>query len=110
MGFDWPEAAGVREKVNEELAELDAARASGDADHVAEELGDTLFTLVNLGRKLHVDAEEALRAANSKFEQRFRVMESLARGRGQALESLSPAEWEALWVEAKFRNRSAALL
>ncbi len=73
----------------------------GDIDHVTEELGDALFTLVNLGRKLDVDAEEALRAANSKFEQRFRIMESLARTRGQTLESLSPAEWDALWVQSK---------
>ena len=101
VGFDWPDAAGIREKVNEELAELDAARESGNAEHVAEELGDALFTLVNLGRKLDVDSEEALRAANSKFERRFRHMEGLARSRGQALDRLSPAEWEALWVESK---------
>jgi nucleoside triphosphate diphosphatase len=87
--------------MNEELAELDAAAASGEADAVAEELGDALFTLVNLGRKLHVDAEEALRAANGKFERRFRHMESLARSRGLQLDALSPAEWDALWVESK---------
>ena len=97
VGFDWPDAAGIREKVNEELAELDSAVGDG----VAEELGDALFTLVNLGRKLEVDAEEALRSANAKFEKRFRHMEGLARERGLALEALSPAQWEALWMEAK---------
>ena len=101
VGFDWPDAAGIREKVNEELTELDAAVASAEADAVAEELGDTLFTLVNLGRKLDVDAEEALRAANAKFDKRFRHMESLAKARGVALEMLSPSQWEALWVESK---------
>jgi MazG family protein len=108
VGFDWPDAAGIREKVNEELAELDAAVTSAQADAVAEELGDTLFTLVNLGRKLDVDAEEALRAANSKFDRRFRYMESLAKSRGQALDGLSPAQWEALWVESKQALKLAA--
>jgi ATP diphosphatase len=108
-GFDWPDATGVREKLNEELAELDAEIAHaathdsrGEPDpKIAEELGDALFTLVNLGRHLHVDAEEALRAANRKFERRFRQMESLARARGLELGTLSPAQWDALWVESK---------
>jgi nucleoside triphosphate diphosphatase len=108
-GFDWPDATGVRAKLDEELAELDAeiaqrathASASEPDPKITEELGDALFTLVNLGRHLHVDAEEALRAANRKFENRFRHMESLARARGLALDALSPAQWEALWLEAK---------
>jgi MazG family protein len=108
VGFDWPDAAGIREKVNEELVELDAAVASAQTDAVAEELGDTLFTLVNLGRKLHVDAEEALRAANTKFDRRFRHMESLAKAREQTLEALSAAQWEALWVESKEALKSSA--
>jgi tetrapyrrole methylase family protein/MazG family protein/ATP diphosphatase len=101
VGFDWPDASGIREKVNEELAELDEATASGKDDAISEELGDALFTMVNLGRKLDVDAEEALRAANAKFERRFRHMEAVARERGLALESLSPAQWDSLWVESK---------
>jgi MazG family protein len=105
VGFDWPDVAGIREKLNEEIAELDAATAhaaGGPAtEAVAEELGDALFTLVNLGRKLDVDAEEALRAANAKFERRFRHMEALASTRGLKLEALSPAQWDALWVESK---------
>jgi ATP diphosphatase len=108
VGFDWPNASGVRDKLNEELGELDAeiarqARTPAAQTHakVAEELGDALFTLVNLGRHLQVDAEDALRAANRKFEARFRHMESLARHRGLELNALSPAQWEALWAEAK---------
>jgi ATP diphosphatase len=108
-GFDWPDASGVREKLNEELAELDAEiarRKTGDAASephakIVEELGDALFTLVNLGRHLHVDAEEALRAANRKFEARFRHMEQLARARGLALDALTPGQWDALWTESK---------
>jgi MazG family protein len=105
VNFDWPDVAGIRDKVNEELAELDAEtaahRAGPPADAVVEEVGDVLFTVANLARKLDVDPEEALRAANVKFERRFRYMESLARSRGLQLESLSPAQWDALWVESK---------
>jgi len=72
-----------------------------EADAVAEELGDALFTLVNFGRHLNVDAEEALRAANTKFETRFRHMEALARQRSLELGALSPAQWEGLWLESK---------
>jgi len=101
VGFDWPDVAGIREKLNEEIAELDVEIAAARTEAVAEELGDALFTLVNLGRKLDVDAEEALRSANAKFTQRFKHMEALSRERGMSLEALSPAEWEALWVESK---------
>jgi MazG family protein len=101
VGFDWPDVAGTREKLNEELRELDAEVAAARTDAVAEELGDALFTLVNLGRKLDIDAEQALRSANSKFERRFKYMEALSRSKNRSLETLSPAEWDALWVESK---------
>jgi MazG family protein len=101
VGFDWPDVAGIREKLNEELAELDVEIAAARSDAIAEELGDALFTLVNLGRKLDVDAEEALRSANAKFTSRFKHMEALSRERGMSLDALSPAEWDALWVESK---------
>jgi nucleoside triphosphate diphosphatase len=108
VGFDWPDAAGSRAKVIEELGELDAALAASggkaDAD-VADELGDLLFAIVNLSRHLSIDAEEALRAANRKFERRFRRMEELAAERALNLERLSLAEWEALWQEAKLNAR-----
>jgi MazG family protein len=115
VGFDWPDARGVREKVTEELQEVDAAVAAwgggagaGSSPEVVEEMGDLLFAVANWSRHLKLDAEEALRAANSKFERRFRDMEALARERGLALEQLSPPEWEGLWEEAKQAEREAA--
>ena len=104
VGFDWQSAPQSRDKVVEELAEVDDALASSpatDSARVTEEVGDLLLALVNWSRHLRIDAEEALRAANSKFEARFRRMEILAAARGRALESLSAAEWDALWTEAK---------
>jgi ATP diphosphatase len=104
VGFDWPDAQGVRDKVLEELREVDAAIVSsdsGNAPAVVEEMGDLLFAMANWSRHLRFDAEEALRAANSKFERRFRAMESIARGRGMSLDGLSAAQWEEMWQEAK---------
>ena len=105
VGFDWPDARGVREKVSEELREVDAAIAAGSSAEVVEEMGDLLFAVANWSRHLKLDAEEALRAANSKFERRFRDMEGLAHERGLTLEGLNPEEWEGLWQEAKFSER-----
>jgi nucleoside triphosphate diphosphatase len=112
VGFDWPEAREVRAKVLEELHEVDAALPDSGADRagapgraeLVDELGDLLFSMVNWCRHLHVDAEEALRAANNKFERRFTRMESLARTRGLTLARLSAAEWDALWREAKLNG------
>ena len=103
VGFDWPDAQGVREKVLEELREVEGALATEGAASpaVVEEIGDLLFAVANWSRHLKVDAEEALRAANSKFERRFREMETLARERGLALEGLSAETWEHLWQQAK---------
>ncbi len=101
VGFDWSDAAGARTKIDEELAEADAAVAVGDAAATVEELGDVLFSLVNWSRHLQVDAEGALREAGRKFETRFARMEQLAAQRGQALTGLSPGQWEALWQAAK---------
>jgi len=111
VGFDWPDAREVRAKVLEELHEMDGALAAGEAGEagsdsgvVADELGDLLFSIVNWSRHLKLDAEAALRAANAKFERRFATMESLARARSLDLESLSAAEWDALWREAKLNG------
>jgi nucleoside triphosphate diphosphatase len=107
VGFDWESAPQVREKVAEELAETDEAvgdSTARDLEHVKEELGDLLFALANWSRHLGVDAEEALRGANGKFERRFRLMESLASAQGRALESFSATEWEELWGKAKARE------
>ena len=99
VGFDWPDVQGVREKVLEEIREVDEAGA--DASRVTEEIGDLLFAVVNWSRHLKVDPEDALRAANSKFEKRFRGMEAVAAAQGQDLQKLTAEEWEALWQRAK---------
>ena len=101
VGFDWPDAAGVRAKVGEELAELDAAIASGDANAIGEELGDLLFALVNLGRHLPVAAEDALRMATAKFETRFRRMEADIRTGGGTVAGMGAEALDAAWGVSK---------
>jgi MazG family protein len=101
VGFDWQEPGQVRDKVIEELAEVDEALAASAPERVTEELGDLLFAIANWTLHLKIDPEEALRAANAKFERRFRHMESLAAAAGTKLESLSPQAWEDLWRKAK---------
>jgi tetrapyrrole methylase family protein/MazG family protein len=100
VGFDWPGVEGVVAKVAEEIEELQ--RASGAVEREAE-LGDLLFSLVNLARWLEVDAESALRTANARFARRFAAMEDLCRQRGQRLADLSLAEQDALWEQVKNR-------
>ncbi|MGB7266463.1 MAG: nucleoside triphosphate pyrophosphohydrolase [Terracidiphilus sp.] len=100
-GFDWPSWRKLLPKVAEETAELEAEAASNDPARkpaIEDELGDLLFTVVNLGRHLGVDAEMALRNCNLRFRQRFNEME---RSAPRPLEDLSPAELEALWQQAK---------
>jgi ATP diphosphatase len=104
VGFDWDAAAGVRAKIDEELAELDRATEAGHKDEIAEEFGDLLFTLANWARHREVDPEQALRAASQKFERRFESMESQAQRAGLTLEALSPVQWETLWTAAKSLN------
>ena len=94
-GFDWPDPSGARAKIDEELIEVETA--SSDADR-AEEIGDLLFAVVNWARKLDVDPEAALRAANAKFERRFRAMELEA---GDEFAGLDLDAKEQLWVRAK---------
>jgi MazG family protein len=101
VGFDWPDLAGAREKVNEELAELDAAVHSEDRAHVEAELGDVLFSLVSVARKLDIDPEAALRGTLDRFGQRVRWVEERVKERGQDLSGLDPAELDVLWHEAK---------
>lgn len=100
INFDWPTPEPVLEKLEEELAELKEARASGDQEHIAEEMGDILFVMANLARKLKVDPEEALRRANAKFTRRFQYIETKLAEQGrtgpQPLDDM-----EALWLEAK---------
>jgi len=101
VGFDWDGPAGVLAKVDEELAELREAVAAGESAAIAGELGDLLFTCVNLARQLKVDGETALRGANARFEARFTAMENAVQADGQRLEDLDAAAREARWVAAK---------
>lgn len=101
VGFDWPDATGVRNKVTEELGELDAAVGTEVPARQAEELGDLLFAIVNWARHLKIDPESALRSANAKFETRFARMEALAEAAGEPLAGLDAAAWDRLWVAAK---------
>ncbi len=103
MGFDWPDADSVFPKIDEELTELREGIAAQDAANIFEEVGDVLFAMTNLARKLGVDPEAALRASNAKFELRFKGMETLAREEGDALENLNAQEQEALYQRVKKR-------
>jgi XTP/dITP diphosphohydrolase/ATP diphosphatase len=108
-GFDWPHWRDLLPKLAEETAELEAEAASGDPARkpaIEAELGDLLFTVVNLGRHLGVDAEMALRGCNLRFRQRFHEMELAAT---RPLEDLAPAELEALWTDAKRKLAAAAI-
>ena len=98
VGFDWPQWRDLLAKVEEETNELVAAVEKENSGEVESELGDLLFTVVNLGRHLHVDAEMALRGTNARFRERFRQMERAAE---KPLAELGPAELEALWAGAK---------
>lgn len=101
VGFDWPDAEGPRAKLLEELAELDAAVAEGDPARVEEELGDLLFSAVNLARKLDVDAETALAAAVEKFIRRFQAVERAMQKDGAKIEDLTLAEMDVYWDREK---------
>lgn len=101
VGFDWPDAARVRRKLAEEIAELDEALAGGDPDRITDELGDVLFTVVNLGRHLPSGAEEALRGATRKFEGRFRALEAALQAEGSSVHATDPATLEARWQALK---------
>lgn len=98
-GFDWPDQSGARDKIIEELDEVSEATT---AEHVAEEIGDLLFAVVNLARFHQVDAEHALKQANTKFERRFRDMELSA---GDAFVDLSLEQKEELWQQAKAKEK-----
>ncbi len=105
VGFDWPHAGHVADKIAEEAHELAEAKGTGDAAHVEEEFGDLLFVIANLARHLDVDPETALRAANAKFTRRFAYIEAELARRGKRPEDSDLAEMDALWDEAKARAR-----
>ncbi len=100
-GFDWPDVSGAFQKAEEELQELREATSEGDRLHIQEELGDLLFSVVNVSRFLKVDPEEALSRSCDKFIRRFGQVEELATHRGVNLEASSLDELDALWEEVK---------
>jgi nucleoside triphosphate diphosphatase len=101
-GFDWPDPSGSRAKIDEELAEVEAATSPDERE---DEIGDLLFAVTNWARKLGVDPETALRRANDKFEKRFRAIEDTG---GAAFLAMSLDEKEALWVAEKRRQAERA--
>jgi ATP diphosphatase len=100
-GFDWPATAPVLAKLKEEIAELEQAVAEGDTGKKTEELGDLLFTCVNLARHLDIDAEESLRAANHKFERRFNAVEQKVLASGRKVQECTLEELDKLWDQVK---------
>jgi ATP diphosphatase len=101
VGFDWPDATPVLTNIAEELAELQQAYASGDQDHSVEELGDLMFACVNMARHLKQDPEQVMRAANAKFERRFRFLEKQLLDAGEELGNVSLERMDAGWHAAK---------
>jgi MazG family protein len=105
VGFDWVEVDGIFAKIDEELREFKEALRQTDRQAMTDELGDLLFTIVNLGRFLNIDAEEALQQTANRFVARFGHIETTLAARGQNLLQSSPAEMDCLWNEAKRRER-----
>lgn len=106
IGFDWDSVAGAWTKVHEEIKEIeDIMQTSQDKALLLEELGDLLFSVVNVTRKLDIDAEESLRQANKKFMSRFKYLEKQVKNSGEELKNLTLAQLDLLWDEAK-RNLS----
>ncbi len=105
VGFDWPVETGVVAKIREELLELQSAMDAQDLDAVAEEMGDLMFSIVNLARFRKVDPEILMNAANNKFENRFGEMERILKQSGLTLEAASPGQMEDAWETAKGRER-----
>jgi len=101
VGFDWPDITPVLANMAEELEEVQQAFASGDKDHTLEELGDLMFACVNMSRHLKQDPEQVMRAANAKFERRFRFLEAQFLEAGEQLENVSLERMDAGWDEAK---------
>ena len=104
VGFDWPDILQVLEKIDEETRELVEAKQHLSQDKINEEFGDLLFSIVNLGRHLGVDSEEALKKTNRKFVDRFKFVEDTILSESRDIQSASLEEMEKLWNEAKILN------
>jgi len=111
VGFDWPDAAPVLDKIEEEIGELREALTAKDSEHIAEEYGDLLFALSNLARHLTLDPEESLRNANAKFERRFKAMENNAQAESKNFADMSLEDQEELWQKIKLaeQNKSSEI-
>ncbi|WP_421791592.1 nucleoside triphosphate pyrophosphohydrolase [Hyphobacterium sp.] len=101
VGFDWPDAKRVLQKLDEEREEVGEAIETGDLDRIEDEIGDLLFVCANLARKTRIDSEAALRRANTKFERRFRYIEQTLKADNRDIKAVSLDDMEALWVDAK---------
>ncbi|MEI8340550.1 MAG: nucleoside triphosphate pyrophosphohydrolase [Verrucomicrobiota bacterium] len=101
VGFDWADVHGVVEKIHEELAEVEAAMQGSDRDHLEQEIGDLLFTVVNLSRKAKFDAELVLQQATNKFINRFQALEGLLKKRGMTFDQCNLTELDLIWDEVK---------
>lgn len=108
VGFDWPDVRGVLAKIREELDEVEEAMQNGSPAQLREEIGDVLFAVINLARFHDVDAEDALRATNHKFTARFEYIETQLAARGIAIKDAGLDVMEALWNEAKMKEKEAA--
>ena len=106
VGFDWPDAAAVLSKLDEEIAELKAELPAADPARLKDEVGDLLFVLANLARKLDLDPEACLRHANQKFSRRFNAMEHIFETDGKNLKGMALADMEAGWQRVKARERN----
>jgi len=104
-GFDWTNPEDIFDKITEETGEVREAMREGDAAHIEEEIGDLLFVVANLARRMSVDPEEALRRANAKFTRRFQAMEAIAKEEGKAFAALSLEQQEALWQAVKVQEK-----
>ncbi len=102
-GFDWPDASGPIAKVKEEIGEVERERGKGKGEALQDEIGDLLFAVVNVARKLAIDPATALEGANEKFVRRFAAVERLAAARGLVMGQASLQELDALWEEIKSR-------
>jgi len=105
VGFDWPDAVQVIDKIHEELEEVKEASSSGEKDKIEDEIGDLLFSVTNLARHFGIDPERALRRTNAKFERRFKAIEEALERQDRGLNEASLEEMEELWVAAKAAER-----
>ena len=101
VGFDWQDHTPVLDKLHEEITELNEALVTDDQEHIREEVGDLLFTIVNLARKLHIDAEAAVKETTRKFTKRFQYIEEHYRTKGEDIHAATLEELDAIWEKAK---------